>query len=438
MRSFAGATLQKLWLPSPAACVLQLRVPGRTQLAVLDARLSMAALLDARPTSPLESAPRSQATLRNALEGATLTDAGLHSDGVVRLDFSNGRSLLAEAALLLIDSASRKVLWASAGAKRRPGSVVPAWTPVELGAVQPLTERAALVRDALSAEESAGFTALRKEVMARSRARVQKLRKTLAAVEEDAARASRADADRARAELLLPFASRVPRGAKSFEVPDWSRTDAEGEPALVTLALDPAVSASELAARWLKKAKRYQAALPRIRERLAEVAAQLAEAEAILQQVSAARTAAELPAVAPRPEVRRASSEERLPYRTFLSGAARILVGRSARDNDALTFRVARGNDVWLHARGMKGAHVVIPGAGDAPEATVLGDAALLAAHFSSLRGQSGVEVAWTRCKYVRKPRDAPAGSVLVTQEKTLLVRLDPSRLEALLRTEGG
>src|SRR5262249_60299010 len=71
VRELAGATLQKVWLPSPAACVLQFRVPGRTQLVVIDSRLSMAAMADERPTAP-EGAPRSQATLRNAVEGATL------------------------------------------------------------------------------------------------------------------------------------------------------------------------------------------------------------------------------------------------------------------------------------------------------------------------------------------------------------------------------
>src|SRR5436853_7694817 len=62
VRALAGAPLQKLWLPSAQVCVLQLRVPGRTVLAVADARLRMAALADERPTAP-ESAPRSQATL---------------------------------------------------------------------------------------------------------------------------------------------------------------------------------------------------------------------------------------------------------------------------------------------------------------------------------------------------------------------------------------
>jgi predicted ribosome quality control (RQC) complex YloA/Tae2 family protein len=111
-------------------------------------------------------------------------------------------------------------------------------------------------------------------------------------------------------------------------------------------------------------------------------------------------------------------------------------VGRSARDNDALTFKVARGNDVWLHARGLQGAHVLLPGAGEAPDSRALGDAALLAAHFSSARGEERAEVAWTRRKHVRKPRGAAPGAVTISQEKTLRLRKDEARLAALLRSE--
>lgn len=126
-----------------------------------------------------------------------------------------------------------------------------------------------------------------------------------------------------------------------------------------------------------------------------------------------------------------------MPYRAFRSAnGARILVGRSARDNDALTLRVARGNDVWLHARGVQGSHVVVPDAGEAPDARTLGDAALLAAHFSRARGEEAAEVAWTRRKHVRKPKGAAPGSVIATQERTLRVRLDAARLAELLSTE--
>jgi len=444
LRALQGATLQKLWLPSPQVCVLQLRVPGRSALAVIDARLRMAALAAERPTAA-ESAPRSQGTLRNALEGAKLTGADLvvpqdRSASFPRLAFGE-RFLIAEEALLLVDARSSKVLWASSGAQRRPGSTYPAAEAVALGDAPPLEAREALVRDALAREEQAGVEARRKELVARLRSRVQKLRRTLSAVEEDAARALRAGAERARAELLLPVASRQPRGAREARVPDWSRVDEEGRPAEVPIALDPALSAAENAQRWLRRAKRYQAAAERIEARRVEVREELSRAESLLSRAESAQDAgqlaaveAEAPAAAPG---RKAQAAPRLPYRKFISqSGAPILVGRSARDNDTLTLRVARGNDLWLHARGMQGAHVVVPGPGESPDPRTLGDAALLAAHFSSARGQEGVEVAWTRCKHVRKPKGSAPGSVTVTQEKVLRVRLDEDRLAALLRTE--
>jgi predicted ribosome quality control (RQC) complex YloA/Tae2 family protein len=240
----------------------------------------------------------------------------------------------------------------------------------------------------------------------------------------------------------LPVASRLPRGAREARVPDWSRVDEEGRPAEVPIALDPALSAAENAQRWLRRAKRYQAAAERIEARRLEVGEELSRAESLLSRAGSAQDAGQLAAVeaespAASPGRSKAQAAPRLPYRKFISqSGAPILVGRSARDNDTLTIRVARGNDLWLHARGMQGAHVVVPGPGESPDPRTLGDAALLAAHFSSARGQEGVEVAWTRCKHVRKAKGSAPGSVTVTQEKVLRVRLDEDRLAALLRTE--
>src|SRR5207302_8865314 len=98
----------------------------------------------------------------------------------------------------------------------------------------------------------------------------------------------------------------------------------------------------------------------------------------------------------------------RAPFRAFRSSSgARILVGRNARANDELTLKWARGNDLWLHARGVQGSHVIVPEPGEAPDSRTLADAALLAAHFSSARNAGDAEVAWTRRKHVRKAKGA-------------------------------
>ena len=125
------------------------------------------------------------------------------------------------------------------------------------------------------------------------------------------------------------------------------------------------------------------------------------------------------------------------PYRTFrsLAGLA-LLVGRGAEENDELTRRVARGNDLWLHARGQTGAHVVIRLGGRPVDQDSLLDAAHLAAHFSDARGEPQVEVACTQAKHVRKPRGAAPGAVTYSQERMLHLRVEPERVARLLADE--
>jgi predicted ribosome quality control (RQC) complex YloA/Tae2 family protein len=115
-----------------------------------------------------------------------------------------------------------------------------------------------------------------------------------------------------------------------------------------------------------------------------------------------------------------------------------LLVGRGAAENDQLTRRVARGNDLWLHARGQAGAHVVIRLAGPEADQESLLDAAHLAAHFSDARGEPQVEVACTRAKYVRKGRGAAPGAVSYSQERVLHLRVEPARVARLLADEEG
>jgi predicted ribosome quality control (RQC) complex YloA/Tae2 family protein len=92
-----------------------------------------------------------------------------------------------------------------------------------------------------------------------------------------------------------------------------------------------------------------------------------------------------------------------------------VLVGRSARDNDELTFRVARPRDLWLHAAGHAGSHVVIraPESGaDIPRAVIERAAAYAAWHSKARNARGKVEVHVCRAADIRKPRGAPAGTV--------------------------
>lgn len=104
----------------------------------------------------------------------------------------------------------------------------------------------------------------------------------------------------------------------------------------------------------------------------------------------------------------------RLPYRSYRVAGWDVLVGRGAAANDELTFRVGRSGDLWLHASGFAGSHVIIRvPAGEDPPRVVVERAAQLAAFHSKAREASGkVAVHMCRVADVRKPPRAPAGQV--------------------------
>lgn len=115
------------------------------------------------------------------------------------------------------------------------------------------------------------------------------------------------------------------------------------------------------------------------------------------------------------------------PYRTVLVEGFEVLIGRSAADNDALTFRVGKPNDGWLHvAGGTPGSHVVIKNPDKLPlPKSVIERAASYAAWYSKARAGGSVEVHYCKISDIRKPRGAPAG--LVHLERYSRVRVRPS-----------
>jgi predicted ribosome quality control (RQC) complex YloA/Tae2 family protein len=114
-------------------------------------------------------------------------------------------------------------------------------------------------------------------------------------------------------------------------------------------------------------------------------------------------------------------------------------VGRGAAHNDQLTFQIARPHDLWLHAQGYPGAHVIVPlPKNQTCPGDVLADAAHLAAHFSDARDEAVVDVQYASRRYLRKPRGSAPGLVVVDREKIIAVRIDPGVLSALLASEEG
>ena len=271
---------------------------------------------------------------------------------------------------------------------------------------------------------------------------LKRISRKKAAISADLERAEHAEELREKATLLLAHASEIGAGATHFDAPAWD--DAARS---IRIELDPQKSPAELAQDLFAKSKRLKRGLDVAPSRLQRVTSELDALERLradLSQSAPEEYAAQLAAhgiriTEPRErERKRRQAGARLPYRTFVTeDEATVLVGRGAADNDRLTLRVARPHDLWLHARGVVGAHVVVPlskGKSCSPDTLV--DAATLAAHFSDLRGEPIVDVLYTPRRFVRKRKGSPIGSVTLEREKVIAVRVEPTRLERLLQNE--
>ncbi|MES2381940.1 MAG: NFACT RNA binding domain-containing protein [Bacteroidota bacterium] len=115
--------------------------------------------------------------------------------------------------------------------------------------------------------------------------------------------------------------------------------------------------------------------------------------------------------------------EQREQYRVFTYKGFKILVGKSAANNDELTLKIAHKNDLWLHAKGVSGSHVIIKHQNKNTFTTdVITYAAQIAAYYSKSKGSAMVPVIYTPKKFVRKPKGAEPGQVFVEKEEILLV----------------
>ena len=266
---------------------------------------------------------------------------------------------------------------------------------------------------------------------------------------EEAARDAERKAERLRAELdetpdpepirrvgdlILARFGEVERGAETATLEGF-----DGEP--VEVELDPALGPDGNAKRYYREAARAERARKRLPGLIEKAEERAAERRRLLGRARAGEVTPEevREALPPEAEPSGKADEEGtgLPYRRYRSsGGLEIRVGRGAKANDELTFHHSNPDDVWLHARQVAGAHVILRWSEDGnPPTRDLAQAATLAALHSDARHAGSVPVDWTRRKYVRSPRKSPPGVVVPDRIQTIFVEPDPA-LEKRLREE--
>jgi predicted ribosome quality control (RQC) complex YloA/Tae2 family protein len=240
----------------------------------------------------------------------------------------------------------------------------------------------------------------------------------------DADRAETAARDaanlRAEADLLLAHGHALERGASEATLPGF-------DGATVRLRLAPDLDAAGNARARYEQARKREARAERARAHRAEVEAELVRLEADAARVDELDVGQLENLLPPRRpgQVRRTAGERRdaAPgLRLRDPRGFEVVIGRSARENDLVTFKMARSEDVWLHAQGYHGAHVVVRAEGrEVPFDTIRFAAELAAGHSEAAQGDN-VPVDYALRKDVWRRKGMPPGAVHYTRQKTVFV----------------
>ncbi|MHB0856502.1 MAG: Rqc2 family fibronectin-binding protein [Anaerolineae bacterium] len=198
----------------------------------------------------------------------------------------------------------------------------------------------------------------------------------------------------------------------------------------VRIPLDPLHSPSENAQKLFQAYHKRKAAAE-VPALIAESERELAYLQQLLVEVDLAEDRPQLDEV--EQELRDAGYAEAKKASHKLAGKSQplsvraedgtlILVGRNSRQNEEVTFRRSAPDDLWLHAHGVPGAHVIVKGGGGPLDEETLLQAARLAAYHSAARGQPRVQVDWTARRHVRRIPKGRPGMVTYSNEQTLVV----------------
>ena len=264
--------------------------------------------------------------------------------------------------------------------------------------------------------------------------RISGLGKQMEAFRKEPERRKRAEELEQAGHLLMsqPGADRKVT-EKTIRVTDWADDGNERD-----IPVTPGETLIQQAQDYYGRAARIRKEIDLSGKKQALVTAQREELQQLLEDVAGMEHPAELEKWLKRNESRlqqhglASGGEQQVarPYRLIEIDGYDVWVGKNAKSNDKI-LALAHKEDIWMHARGTPGSHVVIRNRGEVgwPDSRLIRKAASLAAAYSRQAGSSMVPVTVAKRKHVRKPKGAPSGLVTVTRERVEMV--EPGKPEA-------
>lgn len=274
------------------------------------------------------------------------------------------------------------------------------------------------------------------ELIRRVENELQKNRHKLKKQEKELLATDNAEEFRQKGELLTTFLHQVPNDQDQVILDNYYTNQP------ITIALDKALTPNQNAQRYFKRYQKLKEAVKYLTELIEETKATilyLESVETVLNQAGLEEIAEIREELIQTGFIRRRQREKiqkrKKPEQYLASdGKTIIYVGRNNLQNEELTFKMARKEELWFHAKDIPGSHVVISGNLD-PSDEVKTDAAELAAYFSQGRLSNLVQVDMIEVKKLNKPTGGKPGFVTYTGQKTLRVTPDPEKITSMKKS---
>ena len=271
------------------------------------------------------------------------------------------------------------------------------------------------------------------ELIRRVENELQKNRQKLKKQEKELLATENAEEFRQKGELLTTFLHQVPNDQDQVILENYYTNQP------ITIALDKALTPNQNAQRYFKRYQKLKEAVKYLTDLIEETKATilyLESVETVLNQAGLDEIAEIREELIQTGFIRRRQREKiqkrQKPEQYLASdGKTIIYVGRNNLQNEELTFKMARKEELWFHAKDIPGSHVVISGNLN-PTDEVKTDAAELAAYFSKGRLSNLVQVDMIEVKKLNKPTGGKPGFVTYTGQKTLRVTPDPEKIQSM------
>ena len=270
----------------------------------------------------------------------------------------------------------------------------------------------------------------------------QRLRRKQAVQEKELAATYDRERLRQLGDILTANLGRIVKGQQRVLCEDFYDEDMK----TIEIPLSPTLSPQQNAAKFYKDYTRMKNAEKELTRQLSLGREELSYLESVLEELNRADTEAELEEIRQELQAggylrqdtgRKKMKQSKLPPMRFEStDGFPIYVGRNNRQNDELTFRLARKDDIWCHASKVHGSHVIISCGGKNPPDNTITQAAQLAAYYAETGGGQNIPVDVTPVKQVKKIPSGKPGMVIYHSYKTVIANPYPDIVVDTLNAE--